>query len=208
MSSLWNVMYHTVSALVPNPVWAWPLTRLLRWSPADSEDRESPYALCLHATLSLQPHETLCQPAFMSPGWSQHHTETVSVSLAVCARISGCIRHSAGFQGPCSRYNVNIWQGWTKWRKQTVCPQVSLIRQSFCAVTTLKYPAATVCVSSWVEPWHLWKNCSCKSQVWVQREVIHTHFIKRNSNKSWSKTSILTSKSGDARKISSIVPRK
>lgn len=82
-------------------------------APLTRRTREGPYALCLHATHSLRPHETFCHRAFMSPGWSQHHTERLC-RLTVCTGELGCIRHSV-FQGPCTRYTVDIWQVWTKW---------------------------------------------------------------------------------------------
>lgn len=97
-------------------------------APLTLRTRERPYALCLHATYSPQPHETCCHHAFMSPGWIQHHTQRLC-QLAVCATALVCSHHSV-FQGPRTRYTVDVWQVWAKWRKHSVCLQVSLIRQS------------------------------------------------------------------------------
>lgn len=125
-----NVVRHTVSALVRNPCTGLtshtapsPKPRWL-WGP-----REGPYALCLHATHSRRPHETFCHHTFMSPGWSQRHTER-PCRLAACAEISGCICHS-GFQGPCTRWTLRISDRYELWAEDTQClSAVSLIRQS------------------------------------------------------------------------------
>lgn len=92
-------------------------------APLTLRTREGPYALCLHATHSPQPHETFCHHAFMSPGWTQHHTERLC-RFAVCARIFECIHHSV-FLGPCTRYTVDMWQVGTKFRTRTICRQAS-----------------------------------------------------------------------------------
>lgn len=92
-------------------------------APLTLRTTEGTYALCLHATHSPQPHETFCQHAFMSPGWSQHHTERLS-QLAVCAKVFGCTRHSV-LQRP-----GTLWMSDRYEVEENRCLLVRLIRQS------------------------------------------------------------------------------
>lgn len=81
-----NAVHHTVSALVPNPVWAWPLTLLPRWSPADSEDQRGPICfVSARYAFTATTRDILSPRIYVSQLKPAPHRETVSVS---CLRLN------------------------------------------------------------------------------------------------------------------------
>lgn len=97
LTHLWahygNAIPHTVSALVPNPVWAWPLTLFPRWSPTDSEDQRGPVCfVSARYAFTATTWDSLSSRIYVSWLKPAPHGETVVVScLYLSLSISGSV---------------------------------------------------------------------------------------------------------------------
>ena len=118
----------SVSALVPNPVWAWPLTLLPRWSPADSEDQRGPICfVSARNAFTATTRDILSPRIYVSWLKPAPHRETVSVS---CLHQNIWVYLSFSISGATLQVPWEYLTGMNyKWRKHTVSA-VSLIRQS------------------------------------------------------------------------------
>lgn len=115
-----NAIHRTVSALVPNRVWAWPLTLLAYWSPAGSEDRRGPICIVsARYAFIITTQDILLPLIYVSRLNPAPHRETASVRC-LHKKKPGCIRQTASRE-LCSQNTVDVWQVWAKWRKNSFC---------------------------------------------------------------------------------------